>query len=281
MAISPRRNYLMTLITSTHPRSPRDILRFTSLATFSRGENPDEAKLKFFGVSYGSILGTTFAQLFPNRVRRMITDGVMDPSDYYDGACTKSVTQGDDAVHAFACQCFDARIKCAFFTDDSSPEAILQRLDTILQDLGDQLIGVSDLCSFDFLDVVNHMDLLGLINSYERFPLLAYTLVELEQRNGTSLALLSSKGVAFPGDTTCDAPTPRNNLALTRYITACNDMDGRYNISSAERYQEYIDDLEGVSKYLGPLWARVMRLYCRNLRFNLPESQKFAGELGR
>ncbi|KAJ4332948.1 hypothetical protein N0V87_007998 [Didymella glomerata] len=129
----------------------------------TRGENPDEAKLKFFGVSYGSILGTTFAQLFPNRVRRMITDGVMDPSDYYDGACTKSVTQGDDAVHAFACQCFDARIKCAFFTDDSSPEAILQRLDTILQDLGDQLIGVSDLCSFDFLDVVNHMDLLSLI----------------------------------------------------------------------------------------------------------------------
>lgn len=186
------------------------MLHFMSLAAFSRGENPDEAKLKFFGVSYGSILGTTFAQLFPNRVRRMIIDGVMDPSDYYVGAWTKSVTQGDDAVHAFACQCFDARIKCAFFTDDSSPEATLQRLDTILQDLGDQLIGVSDLCSFDFLDVVNHMDLLGLImlstyNSYERFPLLAYTLVELEQRNGTSLALLSSKGVAFPGDTTCDA----------------------------------------------------------------------------
>jgi len=58
-------------------------------------------------------------------------------------------------------------------------------------------------------------------------------------------------------------------------------MDGRYNISSVEKYQEYIDSLEAVSKYLGPPWARVMTLYCRNLRIRAPGSQKIAGEFER
>lgn len=275
--LSDDTNYVNT------PAIARDILHFTSLSASSRGENPDESKLNFFGVSYGSILGTTFAQLFPDRVGRMVIDGVMDPSDYYDGAWTKSVTQGDDAVRAFASQCFEASSKCAFFANDSSPESILQRLDAILQDLEEQPIGVSDPYWVDFSAVVNHMDLHNLImsatySSYEKFPLLAYTLAELEHRNGTSLALLSSKGINLPGDTACDAPTPAYNLALTKYITACNDMDGRYNISSVEQYQEYIDNLTDVSKYLGPPWARVMTLYCRNLRFSAPEAQKFGGQ---
>lgn len=266
------------------PAVARDMLHFTELAAGSRGESKEEAKLNFFGVSYGSILGTTFAQLFPDRVGHMIIDGVMDPSDYYDGVWKKSVTQGDDAVRTFASQCFEAGSKCPFFANDSSSDAILRRLDAVLQDLEENPIGVSDPYWFDFPAVVNHMDLHGLIllstyNSYERFPLLAHALAELQHRNATSLALLSSKGVNLPGDTTCDAPTPAYNLALTKYITACNDMDGRYNISSIKKYQEYIDDLEDVSKYLGPPWARVMTLYCRKLRFSPPSSQKFAGAL--
>jgi pimeloyl-ACP methyl ester carboxylesterase len=264
------------------PAVARDMLHFTELVAESRGENKDEAKLNFFGVSYGSILGTTFAQLFPDRVGRMVIDGVMDPSDYYDGAWTKSVNQADDAVRAFASQCFDAGTKCLFFANDSNSEAILHRLDSILHDLEEEPISVSDPSIFTFPAVVTHMDLLNLImgatyDSYGLFPLLAYTLAELEQRNGTVLAIASTKGLDFPGDTKCDAPTPAYQLALTKYITACNDIDGRYNISSVNEFQTHIDQLQGVSKYLGPPWARVITLYCRNLRFSPPASQKFSG----
>nr|GFD52806.1 hypothetical protein [Tanacetum cinerariifolium] len=105
---------------------------------------------------------------------------------------------------------------------------------------------------------------------FVRFPLLAYALAELEQRNGTALAVASSKGYDFPGDSKCDAPTRAYEFALTKYITACNDMDGRYNISSVEEYQAYIGRLQGVSKYLGPPWARAITLYCRKLRFSPP-----------
>lgn len=36
-------------------------------------------QLSYYGISYGSFLGATYAALFPDRVRAMIVDGVLDP----------------------------------------------------------------------------------------------------------------------------------------------------------------------------------------------------------
>jgi pimeloyl-ACP methyl ester carboxylesterase len=38
-----------------------------------------DAQLSFVGLSYGSFLGTTYANLFPERVRSVVVDGVLDP----------------------------------------------------------------------------------------------------------------------------------------------------------------------------------------------------------
>jgi pimeloyl-ACP methyl ester carboxylesterase len=39
-----------------------------------------DSTLNWFGFSYGTLLGTTYADLFPTRVGRMVLDGVIDPS---------------------------------------------------------------------------------------------------------------------------------------------------------------------------------------------------------
>jgi autophagy-related protein 17 len=46
------------------------------------GEKP---RLQYLGFSYGSILGNTFASMFPGRVGRMVVDGIADASDYMGG----------------------------------------------------------------------------------------------------------------------------------------------------------------------------------------------------
>ncbi|KAH6642039.1 hypothetical protein C7974DRAFT_302450 [Boeremia exigua] len=262
------------------PAVARDMLRFTELVAESRGEDPESAKLNFFGVSYGSILGTTFAQLFPDRVGRMIIDGIMDPSDYYDGAWIQSVNQADDAVRGFASHCFEAGSKCAFYANDTNPGAILQRLDTILRNLEENPLPHSDPSPGALPAVLTHMDLRNLImwasySPYARSPALASALAELEVGVGTTLAGLSSKGVIRAAD--CDGPVPAYSLVLSKFATACNDMDGRYNISSAAAYGEYIGKLEGVSSYIGGAWARVITLYCHNHQFSPPASQKLSG----
>src|SRR5215210_6210222 len=38
-----------------------------------------DAKLTYYGVSYGSFLGQTYANLFPNSFRTLVIDGVLDP----------------------------------------------------------------------------------------------------------------------------------------------------------------------------------------------------------
>ncbi len=42
-------------------------------------------KLTYYGISYGTFLGATYARLFPGRVRALITDGVLDPVAWSTG----------------------------------------------------------------------------------------------------------------------------------------------------------------------------------------------------
>lgn len=56
--------------------SARDIMQVVDAI------EPDKM-LRFWGISYGTLLGSTLAALFPERVDRMILDGVVNPVEYY------------------------------------------------------------------------------------------------------------------------------------------------------------------------------------------------------
>ena len=60
-----------------------------SLELRSKGRqgNEEEAlpRLQYIGISYGTVLGNTFASMFPGRVGRMVLDGVMDANDTTHG----------------------------------------------------------------------------------------------------------------------------------------------------------------------------------------------------
>jgi pimeloyl-ACP methyl ester carboxylesterase len=54
--------------------------RFVSSASVARDmleimEKAGQSKLKYWGFSYGTMLGTTFAAIFPDKVERMVNDG--------------------------------------------------------------------------------------------------------------------------------------------------------------------------------------------------------------
>jgi pimeloyl-ACP methyl ester carboxylesterase len=40
-------------------------------------------KLNYYGISYGTVLGLTYANMFPDTVGRMILDGIVNPKDHY------------------------------------------------------------------------------------------------------------------------------------------------------------------------------------------------------
>ena len=51
-----------------------------------------DEKLTYAGVSYGSYLGMTYANLFPDRVRALVVDGVLDPIAWATGRADEAAT---------------------------------------------------------------------------------------------------------------------------------------------------------------------------------------------
>jgi pimeloyl-ACP methyl ester carboxylesterase len=66
-----------------------------------------DGKLNYFGASYGTYLGATYAGLFPTHVRRMVLDGAVDP---LAGARTTSINQAagfETALTAYLHYCVE------------------------------------------------------------------------------------------------------------------------------------------------------------------------------
>jgi pimeloyl-ACP methyl ester carboxylesterase len=61
--------------------STADVVRDMDLLRAGLGDD----RLTFLGWSYGSMLGTTYANLFPDRVRAIVIDGVLDPIAWTTG----------------------------------------------------------------------------------------------------------------------------------------------------------------------------------------------------
>jgi pimeloyl-ACP methyl ester carboxylesterase len=51
-----------------------------------------DSKLNYAGVSYGSYLGVTYANLFPDKVRAVVVDGVLDPIAWSSGRGAEAAT---------------------------------------------------------------------------------------------------------------------------------------------------------------------------------------------
>ncbi len=64
-----------------------------------------DAKLTYLGKSYGTYLGTYYAQLFPHRVRALVLDGALDPEE---SAIDENIVQAEGfqvAFRSFAADC--------------------------------------------------------------------------------------------------------------------------------------------------------------------------------
>ena len=60
-----------------------------------------DPKLTYVGLSYGTYLGQTYANMFPGRVRAMLLDAIVDPVPYSQGAEARVASQASGADQVF------------------------------------------------------------------------------------------------------------------------------------------------------------------------------------
>jgi pimeloyl-ACP methyl ester carboxylesterase len=78
-----------------------DTARDLDLVRQSLGDD----KLTYLGYSYGTTLGSTYAQLFPDRVRAMVLDGAVDPDTGQQQSAEAQAQAFEAAFDAFAANC--------------------------------------------------------------------------------------------------------------------------------------------------------------------------------
>ncbi|WP_264796879.1 alpha/beta hydrolase [Arthrobacter mangrovi] len=67
-----------------------------------------DAKLNYLGFSYGTFLGATYADLFPERVGRLVLDGALDPSLSNAEVTLGQAKAFEAAIHSYAESCLQS-----------------------------------------------------------------------------------------------------------------------------------------------------------------------------
>jgi pimeloyl-ACP methyl ester carboxylesterase len=255
-----------------------DMLRYIETAAKQQGSKPEDAKLWYYGISYGTVLGATYAALFPDRIERMIVDGVVDSEDYYNGQWHTALIDADAAVRSFFSYCYEAGPElCAFHQNATSEDALKQRYLKIFQSLEAEPIEVAD-PTLGIPPVTITWEDLSLIMftvaySPARFPTLALGLTDLEKGNATLLAYADVDALSLI--------RKGYDSREVRTQTSCIDANGRFNLSTIEQYEEHVNFLNKLSFFGGPFLSGIIGGPCRNLDIYPPESQVMKGMLPR
>ena len=95
----------------------------------SRTQFNDEnaTKLQFIGLSYGTVLGQTFASLYPEYVSRMILDGVASASDWTGKWQMRHLIDTDAVWESFYQDCFEAKEGCPLWRSTDSRQADIEK----------------------------------------------------------------------------------------------------------------------------------------------------------
>ena len=81
-----------------------------------------EETLSYFGASYGTKLGATYAELFPDRVGRFVLDGAVDVSLDAGRLALEQATGFETALRAYVQNCLDTTDNC--FLGDTVDEGL-------------------------------------------------------------------------------------------------------------------------------------------------------------
>ncbi|KAF8646016.1 hypothetical protein AX16_007441 [Volvariella volvacea WC 439] len=215
-------------------------------------------KLQYWGFSYGSVLGATFAAMFPDNVGRVIIDGVVDLENYYAALWSNNLMDADKVQQSFFDGCYEAGpIDCPFWAHSS--EAIASNLTALYDKLRVDPIPVITSRSYGLVDysLLRVIVFRSLYSPYAFFKRLASALADLANGDGrTVYELLEVPTYQCPCNSASDPWTTVLNEGI--FYVACTDGDPvPSDLESTKKYYE-----ESLKEYeWATLWANI-RIGC-------------------
>ncbi|OBT56517.1 hypothetical protein VE04_04263 [Pseudogymnoascus sp. 24MN13] len=241
-----------------------------------------EDKLRYWGFSYGTMLGGMFAALWPDKVERMVNDGNVNYQEWMANNSTTFSRDSDKVMAGFYKYCHLAGPSgCAFYR--STPEAIEERLDALLERLKRQPIvapltlHIADLPEVIYYSSVRQLISASLYQPVLMFPTLARILESLDKGDGAEfINYYSSSQKPLSCDCPLSSPivSPVFKESTPDAFGAVLCADGGETDDSIEAVEAYSKILLDISKAAGPVDV-VTRMSCVGWRVRA--KWRFAG----
>lgn len=236
---------------------------------------PGEEKIQYWGFSYGTYLGNTFAAMFPDRVHRIVVDGVVDAYNYRQTLWSDNLLDTEKALDTFYHHC--ARVghpACALAneTGPTTAEGVRQRVANITTSLYHNPLPVIS----PNPEIITYSDIRNLIGTslytpIPSFPHMANVLAAVERGNATAFAdlLRSYHTYSCPSNnqTTSTRNHSNNDASLSHDATmaiACTDGEDQSTLTQPT-FAAYARALAHTSPSIGSIWS-THRLHCIHYR---------------
>jgi pimeloyl-ACP methyl ester carboxylesterase len=141
-----------------------------------------DKRLSYMGISYGTMIGATYASLFPGRARALVLDAAIDADTWVNRpfeAFREQSASLENVLDRFFALCVAHRDACGFGGDDPEAafDALVERLDTRPLTVGERTLDGDDV----------RAAAMQAIYGAARWPQLAAGLREAEAGDGTIL----------------------------------------------------------------------------------------------
>lgn len=224
-------------------------------------ESSDAAKntslLNFYAFSYGTVVGQTFASMFPERVGNAVLDGIVNPEKYQAGWFEDSINHLDGVLASFFIYCSKAGPSlCSYATANSSAQDTFARFKASFMRLDARRAEAEHWSNAtDIAESLIALKYNALNDAYlpvTLFSNLAQILVSLETAlDCGTLKQWTQQTIAANGD-----PGPAGVIHWEYSLgVACSDQKDPYYTRTLKGFKPHIQALEAQS-IIGELWIR-------------------------
>ncbi|KAI1801406.1 TAP-like protein-domain-containing protein [Daldinia bambusicola] len=120
---------------STEESEPDATLGLRTDSKIESKDSSTKGKLVYWGFSYGTLLGATFASMFPDKVGRLILDGVVDADHYVNPMLGDGIMDTDAIWEKFFTYCAEAGPMCGFYRLGDTAGDIKEHFDHLMSSL--------------------------------------------------------------------------------------------------------------------------------------------------
>ncbi|KKY31901.1 putative alpha beta hydrolase fold family [Diaporthe ampelina] len=243
---------------STTARDMLSIVDAYAVTEDGRRASKPRNLLNFYGISYGTFLGQTFASMFPERVGNMVLDGVVDPESYLASLTYNNLNHLDGVIAGFFIHCHQAGpSECSYYTGSSARD-IYERFHQSYARLDAEKAKEENWANATDVESALLLLKVGLLAAaYEpamQFGMLSDVLVGLESAiSHHKLSTWNKDTLAIYGDPSVDG---FDNAPFALGVL-CSDQGNKWYNKTLEDFRPLLAELESQS-IVGDVWIKTL-----------------------